>query len=157
MIAQIFNTILSKKKRAEIKNEIKRTFVVSDSTVRNWLSGRNTPPMYTWKKISEIMGKSLLEVFPIIDKNTFVSPHTLSGLIDMLQLYLKNSEDPDIPLYVRIFNKNKLYRIDDIEGFDNGIVLTIDEKCSPCKTTFKQLKPTVPSADTLVSAPNELF
>lgn len=72
MIAQTFSTVLSKKKRTEIKDRMLRTFEVSPSTVRNWLHGRTTPPHYYWSAIAVIFGVSVSELFPDTDNKSEV-------------------------------------------------------------------------------------
>lgn len=70
MIAQKFKSILSKKKRTEIRERMLRTFEVSQSTVRNWLYGRTTPPSDYWTAIAKIMGVSVSELFPDTDNKS---------------------------------------------------------------------------------------
>ena len=72
-IAEKYNTILSKKKRTEIRDRMLRTFEVSQSTVRNWLQGRNKPPQYYWSTIAKIMGMSVSELFPDTDNKADVT------------------------------------------------------------------------------------
>ncbi len=69
MITQVFKSILSKKKRAHIAEEMRATFEVSKSTVANWLNGRNTPSKIYWGKIAEIMGTDVSELFPTTTNN----------------------------------------------------------------------------------------
>lgn len=73
MIAQKYKSILSKKKRTEIKNRMLAVFEVSNSTVRNWLSGRTTPPNYYWSAIAKIFGVSESELFPNTDNHSEVT------------------------------------------------------------------------------------
>ena len=73
MIDTKFKSILSKKKRTEIRQQMLDTFEVSKSTVRNWLSGRNTPSKIYWGKIAEIMGAEVSELFPNTNNNSEVT------------------------------------------------------------------------------------
>lgn len=79
MIAQKYKSILSKKKRTEIKNRMLVLFEVSDSTVRNWLSGRTTPPDYYWSAIATIFGVRESELFPDTDNKSQVTTKTANA------------------------------------------------------------------------------
>lgn len=64
MIAQKFQSILSKKKRANIARQMIIMFEVSKSTVSNWLHGRVIPPKIYWVAIADIFGEDIAVLFP---------------------------------------------------------------------------------------------
>lgn len=76
-LSEKFSTILNKKQRTAIIQQFLKEFAVSTSTVRNWLYGRNTPNKLWWRRIAQIMGAEVSELFPVEDNNSEVTKKTL--------------------------------------------------------------------------------
>ena len=76
-LSEKFSTILNKKQRTALIQQFLKEFAVSMSTVQNWLYGRNTPNRLYWRRIAEIMGTEVSELFPVEDNNSEVTKKTL--------------------------------------------------------------------------------
>ena len=62
--AEVFGNIYDKKERTEKRKRLLNELHFSQGTVRRWINGDSLPPKWTHKKIAEIMGKSIEDLFP---------------------------------------------------------------------------------------------